>query len=544
MFGNLKKKLAALAEKITQKAEAAPEERAQEIEKIKQAAEAKPAEKPIEAAKEETKQAEPEAKPADVEAKEPEAKPEEAKPAELEQARQAEPEKPQAEQKPAGEMSRKGASLKERLAALKKKAKGETEEKTAAQEIPAKQEEETKAKPIEEKPRKETKALAEEKPKEPELIKPKPAKEPEPVLEEELKEPERRPEPIAEEKPAPAEKPLEAKVKMQGIFDLQATPAKQPEKKGLLERIFGGKREEPQKAEEESRTFGQRIIGAITEATISENDLEEIVSDFQIALLENDVALDVAEKMCADIKKELSGKRVKRTEIEPAIRRAIKDSLQDVLSKGGKTIDLVEEIKSAEKPYKIVFVGINGTGKTTTIAKLAYLLKEQGLEPVVAASDTFRAASIEQLEQHTNKLGVKLIKHKYGADATAVAFDAVEHAKAKGKAAVLIDTAGRMQTNTNLMDELKKIIRVIKPNLVIFVGDSLTGNDAIEQARTFNEARVDAIILTKADADAKGGACLSIAYEIGKPILYLGTGQNYSDLTKFTPEWFIEKVAD
>jgi fused signal recognition particle receptor len=247
--------------------------------------------------------------------------------------------------------------------------------------------------------------------------------------------------------------------------------------------------------------------------------------------------------MCADIKKGLSGKRVKRAEIESEIRAAIKESLEDVLSRGGKSIDLIEEIRKAEKPYKIAFVGINGTGKTTTIAKLAYLLKEQGLEPVIAASDTFRAASIEQLEQHTNKIGVKLIKHKYGADAAAVAFDAVEHAKAKGKAAVLIDTAGRMQTNINLMDELKKIIRVIKPDLVIFVGDSLTGNDAIEQARTFNEARVDAIILTKADADAKGGACLSIAYEIGKPILYLGTGQNYPDLTRFTPEWFIEKVT-
>ena len=524
MFGNLKKKLAALAEKITQKAEETPQEqRAQEIEAIKQAVQGKPEE----TKKEEAKQAEPETgtpeaakagaeaeKPTEAEAKEPEASKEEAKgpePAqeaakEAEQAPEAkkaeEIQKPAEPEKPAGEMVKKGLSLKERLAALKRKAKGETEEaKPGIKEKPAEQKEEAKP--------------AIKITKEPER-KPEPTKtKPEPT----------KPEPAEEKAPEPPkEKPAE--------------------KKGLLDLIFGGKIEkEAPKKDTEERSFGQKIIGAITEATISEKDLEEIVDEFQIALLENDVALDVSEKMCADIKKELSGKKVRRTEIESAIRRAIKDSLEDVLSRGGKSIDLVETVKLAEKPYKIAFVGINGTGKTTTIAKLAWLLKENGLEPVIAASDTFRAASIEQLEQHTNKLGVKLIKHKYGADAAAVAFDAVEHAKAKGKAAVLIDTAGRMQTNTNLMDELKKIIRVIKPDLVIFVGDSLTGNDAIEQARTFNEARVDAIILTKADADAKGGACLSIAYEIGKPILYLGTGQNYPDLTRFTPEWFIEKVA-
>lgn len=512
MFGNLKKKLAALAEKITQKAEEAPQDqRAQEIEAIKQAVQAKPEEKPAEAAKEEAKQAEPEAEK-QIEAKEPtEAKePEAVKEAEQ---KPAEPEEKKAEEiskiieAPIGEMAKKGLSLKERLAALKKKAKGETEEaKPGIKEKPAEQKEEIKAQPAAKTIREPEKKPEPEKAK-PELAKP---KEPEPIKEKAPEEPKK-------------EKP--------------------PEKKGLLDRIFGGKKEEEPKQAVEERSFGQKIIGAITEATISEKDLDEIVDEFQIALLENDVALDVAEKMCADIKRELAGKRVKRMEIEAAIRGAIKDSLEDVLSRGGKSIDLVEEIKMAEKPYKIAFVGINGTGKTTTIAKLAWLLKENGLEPVIAASDTFRAASIEQLEQHTNKLGVKLIKHKYGADAAAVAFDAVEHAKAKGKAAVLIDTAGRMQTNTNLMDELKKIIRVIKPNLVIFVGDSLTGNDAIEQARTFNEARVDAIILTKADADAKGGACLSIAYEIGKPILYLGTGQNYPDLTRFTPEWFIEKVS-
>lgn len=157
-----------------------------------------------------------------------------------------------------------------------------------------------------------------------------------------------------------------------------------------------------------------------------------------------------------------------------------------------------------------MFVGINGTGKTTTIAKMAKHFLDKGLTPVIAASDTFRAGAIEQLTHHAEKLGVKIIKHEKGADPAAVAFDAVEHAKAKGKDVVLIDTAGRMQTNVNLMDEMAKIKRVVKPDLIIFVGDSLTGNDAVEQAIKFNESvGIDAIILTKADADAKGGAAIN-----------------------------------
>ncbi len=293
---------------------------------------------------------------------------------------------------------------------------------------------------------------------------------------------------------------------------------------------------------EKPMSLKERILGAVLETEISGSDIDEILSGFEVDLLENDVALEVVECMIADMRSSLKGKKVKRGEVEKAIRDAIRLALEDVLSKG-KRIDLLEEIRKAEKPYKLAFVGINGTGKTTTIAKIANLCLQNGFEPVIAASDTFRAASIEQLEVHANRLGVKLVKHKYGSDAAAVAYDAIEHAKAKGKQVVLIDTAGRMQTNANLMDELRKILRVANPNLVVFVGDSLTGNDAVEQARTFNEVRVDAVILTKSDADAKGGACLSISYAIGKPVLYLGTGQNYPDLIKFTPEWFMEKVG-
>jgi fused signal recognition particle receptor len=190
-----------------------------------------------------------------------------------------------------------------------------------------------------------------------------------------------------------------------------------------------------------------------------------------------------------------------------------------------------------------MFVGVNGTGKTTTISKLSEYFVSKGFTPVIAASDTFRAGAIEQITHHANNLGVKIIKHQKGADPAAVAYDAVEHAKAQKKEVVLIDTAGRMQTNVNLMDEMKKIQRVVKPDLIIFVGDALTGNDAVEQATKFNNAvGFDGIILTKADADAKGGAALSIGYVVQKPILFLGTGQSYSDLMEFHPEWMVEQV--
>ena len=209
------------------------------------------------------------------------------------------------------------------------------------------------------------------------------------------------------------------------------------------------------------------------------------------------------------------------------------------------TIDLIEEIKNKkEKPYIIAFFGINGSGKTTSIAKLANMLKEEKISCVLAASDTFRAASIEQLQQHADKLGIKMIKHDYGSDPAAVAFDAIKHAKAKSIDVVLIDTAGRMHSNTNLIDEMKKIIRVAKPDLKIFVGESITGNDCVEQAKTFNEAvGIDGIILAKADIDEKGGAAVSVSYVTKKPILFLGTGQKYGDLQVFNSEVVMKSLG-
>ncbi|HHE36710.1 MAG TPA: signal recognition particle-docking protein FtsY, partial [Candidatus Woesearchaeota archaeon] len=207
--------------------------------------------------------------------------------------------------------------------------------------------------------------------------------------------------------------------------------------------------------------------------------------------------------------------------------------------------NLVEEIKKKkEKPYIIAFIGVNGSGKTTTMAKIAHMLIQHRLSVVFAASDTFRAAAIQQLEEHAKKLGVKMIKHEYESDPAAVAYDAVQHARARNIDVVLIDTAGRLHSNDNLMNELKKLVRVNKPDLKIFVGESITGNDCIEQAKLFNQAvGIDVIILAKADVDEKGGAAVSISYVTKKPIIYLGTGQKYEDLAEFKPELVMKSIG-
>jgi len=287
-------------------------------------------------------------------------------------------------------------------------------------------------------------------------------------------------------------------------------------------------------AEEFTSSIGKKL---------KEEKVDEFLWDLEIALMEADVAVDVIEKLKADIKKELVGKKVKMgTDIGAVIERTLKKSLKKILN---KKFDFDSFMSECSHPCVIMFLGVNGTGKTTVIAKLAKYLMEHGRTVVIAASDTFRAGAIEQISIHGEKLGVKVIKHQAGGDPAAVAYDAIEHAKAKHRDVVLIDTAGRMQTNRNLMDEMKKIKRVAKPNLTIFVGDSLAGNDAIEQARAFDEeVGVDAIILTKIDADAKGGAAISIAYEINKPVIFLGTGQNYEDLMKFDVDWFINRIFE
>jgi len=275
---------------------------------------------------------------------------------------------------------------------------------------------------------------------------------------------------------------------------------------------------------------------------LRERVLDDLLHDLEIGLLQADVALPVAEELTRSVKESLLGKRIDKTfDIEDAVKLALKAAVKGVLA--GQTLSLTDKIKSKPPPFVIMFVGINGGGKTTTIAKLAYRLQKHGLSCVLAAGDTFRAGAIEQLTLHSEKLGCKIIKHQEGSDPAAVAYDAIEHAKARRRDIVLIDTAGRMQTNTNLMDEMKKIKRVAKPDLVCFVGDALAGSDAVEQAKRFDAAvGIDAVILTKIDADAKGGAALSIAKTIGKPIAYVSIGQEYDEFRKFDPDWMVERI--
>ena len=284
----------------------------------------------------------------------------------------------------------------------------------------------------------------------------------------------------------------------------------------------------------------EKIIKKITETKISEKDLDEILKDFETDLWDADVAFEVSEKIKQDLKKDLVGKSVGRTKVKDTIIKSFKKSLSDILEI--PKINIKKIIKE-NKPCLIVFLGFNGSGKTTTLAKFSQYLKKKGFSSVFAAADTFRAASIEQLEEHGKKLGIKVIKHKYGADAAAVIYDAKEHAKARNIDVILADTAGRSHANANLMDELKKICKVNKPDLKILVLDSMTGNDIVEQCKTFDNAvGVDAIILSKLDVSNKGGSVLSAAYILKKPILFLGNGQNYKDLLEYDKDIVIKKI--
>lgn len=284
----------------------------------------------------------------------------------------------------------------------------------------------------------------------------------------------------------------------------------------------------------------KRVVKRIIRRELSPTDVEDIVWELQVGLLESDVAVPVADHIIERVKAGLTGRKLGLRENPKKLAdEVLRQAIQEILTTEQK-VDLLKviEAKRAEgEPAVIVFVGINGHGKTTTIAKLARYLIGHGYKPVLAAADTFRAAGIEQLEIHAKRVGVGVIKQRRGADAAAVAYDAIAHAKARGLDVVLVDTAGRMQTDLNLMDEMRKIIRVAKPDLTIFVGDALTGNDAVEQARTFDQVvGINGSILCKMDADSRGGAALSITQVTGRPILFLGTGQDYKDLVEFKPE--------
>ena len=314
----------------------------------------------------------------------------------------------------------------------------------------------------------------------------------------------------------PSERPIEVKPELVVKEEIE-----KPKKKGFFEKVF------------------EKVVKKVAEKKLSENDVMPILNDLENGLIEADVACETAEKIKNDLKNSLVDREIKRGAEDKIVTESIKNSLMEILNV--PAVDLISLAKQ-KKPYLIVFFGFNGSGKTTSMAKVGKWLIENGHSCVFAAADTFRAAAEEQLEEHAAKIGVKVIKHQYGADPAAVIFDAVEHAKANGIDFVLADTAGRAHTNKNLMDQMEKIVRVNKPDLKLLVIDSMTGNDAVIQAKMYNEIGVDGLIFTKVDVNEKGGAILSVTHELKKPILFIGLGQEYKDFQKFDAEKFVSLI--
>ncbi len=354
-----------------------------------------------------------------------------------------------------------------------------------------------------------------------------------------------RPEPAKKPEPIKAEKEPEMPREEEPTFIREiAKEAKIPEKPPEPP-------PEPAKipSEKPKERIKLGIVGTVKsmitrEVEISEKDVGDMLDSLELELLEADVDLTVAEGIKEELSGKLIGARVGKGELHSFVGGAIKETLIGVLS-NEKAFDIAERAESAEKPLKIAFLGINGAGKTTTIAKVAKLLMERKKKVVFAAADTFRAAAIEQMGVHAERLGVKVIKRDYGSDPTSVAYDAVNFARAHGVDAVLIDTAGRQDTNISLMNEMKKLDRVIKPDIKIYVGESIAGNAMIEQVSAFNrEIGIDAIILTKLDCDPKGGTMLSISRITGIPIIYVGVGQGYDALEKFDPRAIVERIVE
>jgi len=307
-----------------------------------------------------------------------------------------------------------------------------------------------------------------------------------------------------------------------------------------------GKSLAPPAAREEKRedpTFFNRLKILVREREIllQEKDIEEPLMELEMVLLENDVALPVTDEIIARMKKDLVGRHRKiGASVDDLVVATLRAALCGVLGDG---LDLRDYIREHERPVKILFTGVNGTGKTTTVAKVGHYLQKNGFTVVIGAGDTFRAGAIEQIRTHADRLDIKVIQHQAGADPSAVLFDAVQYAKAHEIDVVLADTAGRFHNRANLMNQLEKIRRVMKPDLVVYVDEAVAGNDAVIRAGEFNRAvGTDAVVLTKADMDSKGGAAISVAHTVGKPILFLGTGQGYDDIMPFTPRTVVDEL--
>ncbi|MCX8162767.1 MAG: signal recognition particle-docking protein FtsY [Candidatus Bathyarchaeota archaeon] len=280
-----------------------------------------------------------------------------------------------------------------------------------------------------------------------------------------------------------------------------------------------------------------RFRSVILETELKPEDIHGYLEELKYSLIEADVAFEVAESLCSLIEDRVIGVKIARlSDRRSLVESALKTSILDILRSVEPEKSFEDIIRESSKPCIALFLGVNGVGKTLTIAKLGWRLKRSGFKVVLACSDTFRAGAIEQLEILSKMVGVDLVKQVYGGDPAAVAYDAVQYAKVRGLDIVLIDTAGRMQTKRNLLDEMRKIVRVVNPDVRIFVGDALTGNDIVDQAVEFNKyVGIDGAIVTKMDADVKGGAILNIAYTLRKPIFFIGVGSGIDDLIEYDP---------
>ena len=329
-----------------------------------------------------------------------------------------------------------------------------------------------------------------------------------------------------------------------------------------IERIKSQKIPENKPIDRMKTTTGRTLVPTIknfeidmSEATVSKGGqiirggavLDEILAQLEEELLQSDMGHSAVMEVISTLKANLIGSRIDpRKGLDKIVEMVVRNSLQDLLEAGYWDFDrTIQSFVAADTPVSIMIVGVNGTGKTTTTAKITHRLTEQGYSVVLAAADTFRAGAIDQLSAHADRLGVRCIKSQRGGDSAAISRDAIESAKAKGDDIVIIDTAGRMQNKTNLMEELRKVHRITKPDLVIFVADALAGNDAVTQAKEFQRIlNFDGVALCKLDTDAKGGAALSIAHATGRPIVLAGVGQDYEDLKDFDPEWFLDSILD
>lgn len=292
-----------------------------------------------------------------------------------------------------------------------------------------------------------------------------------------------------------------------------------------------------EKFKDSVKDFSSSVKSKVAEKELDEETLNPLLEDLRLQLLQNNVSLEAAEAIEEELREKLLGQEVGRGKVQETVDEAVEEVLLELLD---DSFDFEKEIEEAENPATVFFIGFNGSGKTTTVAKMASLLEDRGV--VMGAGDTFRAASIEQLEEHGDNLCVKVISHEYESDPAAVGYDTVEHAENEGKVA-LVDTAGRSHADKNLMNELDKMIRVNEPDITFLVVDALAGNDVLEQAEAY-EGMFDAVIVTKMDVDENGGAIISISERSGKPVAFLGTGQDYGDIEGFDKESFVESVLE